>query len=411
MSKKDSGHNPDNLISISRIYDAARILKSKVLYTPLIYSSELSRVFGGQIFLKLENLQKTGSFKVRGATYKLLKNFDHIGSGGVVAASAGNHAQGVALAAHEVGMQAFIVMPLRASITKQEATRNYGGKVILHGESIGESLSLAKEMAKNGKTLIHPFDDRQIIAGQGTIGLEIVEALPDVDMVIGPVGGGGLLSGVAIAIKSLCPAAKIIGVQSKCCPSAFKALNLGNPVTIESMPSIADGINVKRMGHIPFKVLNTILDDIILVNESAIISAILMLLEQKKLLAEGAGAVSLAPLISGSVRLSSKAKVVLIISGGNIDSSILDRIIHRGLIKDARIIRLQVILDDRPGSLARLLGIIASLNANVLHIHHERNDKDMPLLTTRVNLELETRGISHIEKISKSIESKGYHIF
>jgi threonine dehydratase len=410
MSKKAKGHKPNTLISISKIYDAARTLKPKVLYTPLIYSSTLSRLFGGRIFLKLENLQKTGSFKVRGATYKLLKNLDHVGSDGVVAASAGNHAQGVALAAREAGVQAFIVMPQWASITKQEATRNYGGQVILHGESISESLGLAQEMAKNGKTLIHPFDDRQIIAGQGTVGLEIVEALPDVDMVIGPVGGGGLLSGIAIAVKSLCPAARIIGVQSKCCPSAFKALDTGQPVTIESMPSVADGINVKKTGQIPFKVLSNILDDIILVNENAIISSILMLLEQKKILVEGAGAVPLAALISGSVRLSSKTNVVLIISGGNIDSSILDRIIHQGLIKDGRIIHFQVILDDRPGSLAKLLGIVASLNANVLHIHHERNDKYMPLFTTRVKLELETRGFSHIKKISKSIESEGYRI-
>ena len=411
MSNKAKNQKPFVGMAISSIYDAAKVLKDKVLNTPLIYSSRLSHLFGGQIFLKLENLQKTGSFKVRGATYKLLKNINNIGTAGVVAASAGNHAQGVALAACEAGLKAFIVMPHWASITKQEATRSYGGQVIIHGQSIAESLSLAQEMAKDDKMLIHPYDDSEIIAGQGTIGLEILEALPDVDLVICPIGGGGLLSGIAIVLKSLRPTVKLVGVQTKCCPSASYALKAGKPVTIESLPSVADGISVRRTGQIPFNVLNDTLDDLILVDENTIISAILMLLERKKILVEGAGAVSLAALMSGSMRLSSKTKVVLVISGGNLDSSILDRIIHRGLIKDGRVVRLQVMLDDRPGSLAQLLGIIASLNANVLHIQHERNNKEMPLFTTRVNLDLETRGPFHISKISHSIQSAGYRIF
>ena len=411
MPTKVKDWKPFTEVSVSKIYDAAKVLKAKVLKTPLIYSSGLSRLFGGQIFLKLENLQKTGSFKVRGATYKLLKNRDNIGTAGVVAASAGNHAQGVALAAREAGLEAFIVMPQWASITKQEATRNYGGQVIIHGQSIAESLSLAQEMAKDDKMLIHPYDDSEIIAGQGTIGLEILEALPDVDLVICPIGGGGLLSGIATVLKSLRPVVKLVGVQTKCCPSASYALKAGKPITIESRPSVADGISVRKTGEIPFNVLRDALDDLILVDENTIISAILMLLERKKILVEGAGAVSLAALMGGSMRLSSKTKVVLVISGGNLDSSILDRIIHRGLLKDGRIVRLRVRLDDRPGSLAQLLGIIASLNANVLHIQHERNNKDMPLFTTHVSLDLETRGPSHISKISQSIQSAGYRIF
>lgn len=406
----DTPDSPKDEVTLAEIQAAARALTTRVLHTPLIFSSTFSRFFGAQVYLKLENLQKTGSFKLRGATYKIQRALHRIGAGGVVAASAGNHAQGVALAAHEAGLPAFIVMPEWASITKQEATRNYGGQVIIHGQGVGESLKLAKELANDGKTLIHPFDDRDIIAGQGTIGLEILAQMPDVDVVVGPVGGGGLLSGIAVAVKSLRPAAKIIGVQTNSCPSASEALKTGAPVTIEAMPSVADGISVKEIGALPFKILSTLMDDLILAEENQIISAILMLLERKKILAEGAGAVPLAALMTGKARFGTQTKVVLVISGGNLDSPLLDRIVHRGLIENGRVMRLGVMLDDRPGSLARLLGRIAALNANVLHIQHERNHKKMPLFTTRVNLDLETRGASHIKEISKSLRDGGYRI-
>lgn len=402
--------HPADDVPISNIIEAARVIKSKVLQTPLIFSSSLSRLCGCKVYLKLENLQKTGSFKIRGAIYKLFKIRDRIGPGGIVAASAGNHAQGVALAAGEVGVDAFIIMPQWASITKQEATRSYGGRVIIHGQSVGESLRHAEQMAATGKTLIHPFDDADIIAGQGTVGLEIAEALPDADMVIAPIGGGGLLAGIAAAMKSSHPQIQIIGVQSKCCPSAYNAMRCGAPVTVEADPSVADGISVRKMGGIPFRVLRDILDDIILVEENDLIASILMLLERKKILVEGAGAAPLAALMNGVGKLSPQTNVVLVISGGNLDSPVLDRIIHRGLIKNGRIMRLGVMLDDLPGSLARLLRVIAGLDANVLHIQHERNTADMPLFTTHVILDLETRGPAHIAKISRAIQDQGYHI-
>jgi threonine dehydratase len=406
----DKAHNPVTGVSLSKIQDAAQMLRSKVIATPLIYSATLSQLFGGQIYLKLENLQKTGSFKVRGATYKLLRNLEYIGPEGVVAASAGNHAQGVALAARNAGTKAFIVMPQWASIAKQEATCSYGGQVIIHGESVAEGLKLAQKMAAEGKTLIHPFDDPDIIAGQGTIGLEIAKALPDVDMVVAPIGGGGLLSGIGIALKSMCPSVKIIGVQAIGCPSAAEALRLGKPTLVKNIPSVADGISVKQMGRLPFQVLSTLLDDLVLIHEDDIIASILLLLERKKMLVEGAGAVSLAALMNGGLKLSPQSKVVLVISGGNVDISLLDRIIHRGMINSGRIMRIGVKLNDQPGSLARLLDSIAALEANVLHIQHERNDKETPLFTTCVNMDLETRGMDHIKKIAKAIQTAGYCI-
>ncbi len=405
-------HRHYSEISLANIKAAAKLLETRVLHTPLIFSANLSRLFGANIYLKLENLQRTGSFKIRGATYKLLRASDTIGDQGVVAASAGNHAQGVSLAAREAGKKAFIVMPQWASITKQEATRSYGGEVILHGESVGECLDLAKEMAKSGKVLLHPFDDPEIIAGQGTIGLEIVSALPTVDLIVGPVGGGGMMAGIASAVKALRPNIKLIGVQAQNCPSAKEALRSGNPVEVEAISSLADGINVKRIGALPFKILRRLMDDCVLVDENQIIAAILMLLERKKILAEGAGAVALAALLSGKLcPLPPGTNVVLVVSGGNLDSPLLDRIIHRGLLENSRIMRFSVMLEDQPGALAELLNLIAGLNANVLHIQHERNDRDLPLFTTRVNLDIETRGPAHIKLISKEIKDRGYGIF
>ncbi len=399
-------------ISLATIKAAEKALKTRVHQTPLIFSANLSHLFGAKIYLKLENLQRTGSFKIRGATYKLLQNSDRIGAQGVVAASAGNHAQGVSLAAREAGTKAYIVMPQWASITKQEATRSYGGEIILHGDSVGECLDRAKDMARSGKVLLHPFDDPEIIAGQGTIGLEIVNALPKVDLVVGPVGGGGLMAGIATAVKALRPSAKLIGVQAENCPSAREALRRGTPIEVNATSSLADGINVKRMGALPFKILHRLMDDCVLVDENQIIAAILMLIERKKILAEGAGAVALGALMSGRLGpLSANTHVVIIVSGGNLDSPLLDRIIHRGLLENGRIMHFGVVLDDQPGALAELLNLIAGLKANVLHIHHERNDRDLPLFTTRVNLDIETRGPSHIRMISKEIEDRGYGIF
>jgi threonine dehydratase len=396
------------MISVDQVQRAAKMLKGKVIRTALIHSPSLSEMFGGEIYLKLENLQKTGSFKIRGATHYILTNQDRIGPGGVVAASAGNHAQGVALAARQARIPATIVMPEWASISKQEATRGYGGEVVIEGKNLGESLKKAEEMAREGKTFIHPFDDPDIITGQGTIALEILEDLKEIDMVIVPIGGGGIISGIAAIVKSIKPTINVIGVQSKACPSAYKSYHRGEITKVSSEYSIADGISVKQVGALNFDMIHKFVDDVVLVEEDQIAAAILLLLERKKILAEGAGAVSLAALLNGSVKVHRKNKVVLLISGGNVDSPLLGRILSQGLLEHGRIMRIRVRLSDTPGSLSQLLIIISALKANVLHIYHDRNARNLPIYVTHVDLELETRGPGHVEEIVQKLTLEGY---
>ncbi len=397
-------------ITIKKVQEAAKIIRDTVIRTPLVHSPTFSRIFGADIRLKLENLQRTGSFKIRGAAHKIFLRRQNIGPEGVVAASAGNHAQGVALAARDAGIPATIIMPEWASISKQEATGGYGGKVILHGGSVGESLEKAREMAETGKMFIHPFDDSDIITGQGTIGLEIMEDMIDAEMILVPVGGGGLISGVAMTVKTLRPDARIIGVQAAACPSAYESLREEKRIVCESRTSIADGISVKQPGEQNFELIRKYADEVVLVDEEHIAAAILMLLERKKTLAEGAGAVPLAALLSGAVKVPADSKVVLLISGGNVDSPLLGRIIRKGLLKNSRIMRIKVYLEDIPGSLSTLLARVARLRANVLHIFHDRNIKDMPMHITYVELEVETRGAEHIREIRTDLQNAGYHL-
>lgn len=398
------------MIAIEKVQQAAKVIKGKVIKTPLVYSPSLSHMFGGEVYLKLENLQKTGSFKIRGATYSILTNQDGIGPGGVVAASAGNHAQGVALAARQALIPATIVMPEWASITKQEATRGYGGEVVIAGQSLWESLKKAKEIAQDGKTFIHPFDDPDIITGQGTIALEILEDLKETDMILVPIGGGGIISGIASTVKSIRPEVKVVGVQSAACPSAYESCRKGKITRVESEQSIADGISVKQVGELNFDIIQKSVDDVVLVEEDHIAAAILLLLERKKILAEGAGAASLAALLNGSVAIPRGSKVVLLISGGNVDSSLLGRILSQGLLKNGRIMRIRVRLADTPGSLAQLLALISGLKANVLNIYHDRSVRNLPIYITRVDLELETRGPAHVEEIAEKLNLEGYEI-
>jgi threonine dehydratase len=396
------------MMSVEKVQGAARMLKGKIIRTPLIHSPSLSEMFGGEIYLKLENLQKTGSFKIRGATYFISINKDYIDPAGVVAASAGNHAQGVALAASKARIPATIVMPEWTSISKQEATRGYGGDVIIEGKSLGESLKIAEKMALEGKTFIHPFDNWDIMTGQGTIALELLEDLKDIDMIIVPVGGGGIISGIASIIKSIKPTVSIIGVQSTACPSAYKSYHNGEITRVSSKYSIADGISVKQVGDLNFDMIRKYVDDLVLVEEEQIAAAILLLLERKKILAEGSGAVSLAALLNGSVKVRRKNRIVLLISGGNVDSSLLDRILSQGLLKNGRIMRIRVRLSDTPGSLSQLLIIISALKANVLHIYHDRSARNLPIYVTHVDLELETRGPGHVEEIVQKLTLAGY---
>lgn len=398
------------MISLTEVRKAAAVIKGSVIRTPLVYSPTFSRLTGAEIYLKLENLQQTGSFKLRGATYKILSELSRIGKGGVVAASAGNHAQGVALAATRAGLHSTVVMPEWASISKQEGTRGYGGEVILEGRSITDALNWANELAKAGKTFIHPFDDPSIIAGQGTIGLEILEDMPDTDLIIVPVGGGGLISGIASAAKGIRPAVRIVGVQAAACPSAVIALEKGNRVPVEAELSIADGITVKQVGEITFEIIRDKVDEIVTVSEDGIAEAVLMLLERKKMLAEGAGAVPVAALFSGVVTIAPGSKAVLVISGGNMDSPLLDRVIRRGLSRNGRIMRLAIRLDDTPGSLASLLAVVAKTKANVLHIYHDRGTGNLSIYQSLVELELEARNFEHIREISEALKAAGYAI-
>ncbi len=396
--------------TIESFKQARSSIREKVIRTPLVHSPTLTRMFGGDIYLKLENLQKTGSFKIRGAAFKIEKCRNQIGPQGVVAASAGNHAQGVSLAAGMAGIPAAIVMPQWASISKQQATLAYGGRLILWGASIKESLQKARQMAEQGMTFIHPFDDPDVIAGQGTIALEILEDIEETDMIIAPIGGGGLISGIAAAAKMLKPEIRIIGVQAAACPAAHESFSKGRIVQTDSRPSIADGISVRQMGELTFQMVRQYVDDIVLVEEEQIASAIVMLLERKKILAEGAGAAPLAALFNQAVRVPAGGKVVLVISGGNVDSPLLGRIISQGMLKNGRIMRFGAALADSPGVLARLLDLVAGLEANVLHIHHDRNLRDLPIYYTRVELEIETRGSDHIQEISTRLRDAGYRI-
>ncbi|MGA9097303.1 MAG: threonine ammonia-lyase [Methanotrichaceae archaeon] len=401
------------MVKLEDIRNAAQAIQGMILRTPLIYSPTISKISGCEVYLKLENLQRGGSFKIRGAAYKVRSHLNEARKG-VVAASIGNHAQGVALASKAADVPATIVMPLWASITKQEATKEYGAELILKGHSLTEAIEFARMMAKqSGRLFIHPYDDPEIIAGQGTIGLEIIEDLPDADVIIVPVGGGGLIGGIATAVKALHSETSIVGVQASACPSAYEALNSGMPVLVDGVEekgSIADAIMVPQVGASDFPLLRDLVDNIAVVTEDQIAAAILLLLERKKILAEGAGAVSLAALLSSSLKIPKGSKVVLVISGGNIDSLLLDRVIHQGLLHHGRLMQFSVALEDVPGSLAKLLEMVAELQANVVNIHHARNERDLTINFTRVDLELETRGFEHIKEIAAALDNAGYRI-
>ncbi|MHC1742701.1 MAG: threonine ammonia-lyase [Syntrophobacteraceae bacterium] len=396
------------MISLDDIKQAASRLDGRILRTPLIFSPSFSKMTGAEVYLKLENLQETGSFKLRGATNKIQAMLPRLGGAGVVAASAGNHAQGVALAARRAGLQSTIVMPEWASITKQQATAGYGGQVVLEGLSIGDCIRKAQSLAAEGMHFIHPYDDPDIMAGQGTIGIEILEELADVAMIVVPIGGGGLIAGVATAVKALRPETEIVGVQAAACPSAIRALESGHSVWVEGDRSLADGITVKQVGELPFAVIRRLVDHVALVEEDEIATAILTLLERKRILAEGAGAVAMAALMHGLRDRAAGKKVVLLVSGGNVDSPLLDRIIRQGLFRSGRYMRFGVTLPDTPGSLHRMLGTVAALKANVLHIHHDRSGGHLPIHLTRVMLEVETRGHDHIRDLLETLKQAGY---
>jgi threonine dehydratase len=328
---------------------------------------------------------------------------------GVVAASAGNHAQGVAWASSLLGIHSTIVMPEGVSLAKQIATQSYGGEILLFGQNTDEALRYAKKLTEDGKLFVHPFDDEQVIAGQGTIGLEILAEVPGVETIIIPVGGGGLIAGISTIVKKRGPHVKIIGVQSIHAPSAFYSLKRKRIMEVKVKPTLADGIAVQRIGEITFPIIQKGVDEIVTVNEDEIASAILTLMERKRVMAEGAGAAPLAALLSGKLKIRSE-KVVLVISGGNIDVHLLDRIIEKGLAQTGRLVRFTILLRDVPGALVKLTNLIAQHRANILHIIHERAAKDIPIGFSKVILILETRSPDHIREIKKGLKEKGYPI-
>jgi threonine dehydratase len=388
---------------------AQKRIRKVIFQTPMIYSDAISKMAGKEVFLKLENLQKTGSFKIRGAYYKLSQLNPLMRKQGVAAASAGNHAQGVAYASSLLGIRSTIVMPEGASIAKQMATRSYGGEVILFGQDMDESLRYVRQLEEKGSYFVHPFDDEQVIAGQGTLGLEILEEVPGVDTVVVPIGGGGLISGIATIVKKRRPEVRIVGVQAAHAPSAFYSWKRKEIVEAEVKPTLADGIALRRIGESTFPIIERKVDDIITVEEDEIASAILMLMERKRVVAEGAGATPLAALLSRPERIKGR-KVVLVISGGNIDVHLLDRIIEKGLSQTGRTVRFGVLLRDAPGALAKLSNLVAEYKANILHIIHERTASDIPIGSSKVILVLETRGPEHVREIQRGLKKSNYPI-
>ncbi len=397
-------------ITLHEIEEARQRQRGVVLHTPLVYSHTLSRESGREVFLKLENLQTTGSFKLRGAVNRLTLLKERREGEKVVAASAGNHGQGVAFAASYLGLPATIVMPWGASISKQEACRGYGAEVILHGQDLSQALERAQALVAQGYIFIHPYDDLEVMAGQGTLGLEILDDLPGVDTVVLPVGGGGLAAGTALALKGRKPEVRVIGVQTAQVPSLAAALKQGAPTPVPAKATLADGINVPLTGSHPFPWLKEYLADLILVQESEIAQALLFLLEGKKVLAEGAGAVATAAFLGPLRRRDLGRQVVLVVSGGNIDIPLLERVVPRALLERRRLVTLRVALSDQPGSLGRLTALIGEQGANILHLFHDRLARELPLDYTRVEINLEIRGPEHGDAVLRALRAAGYQV-
>src|SRR3990170_4993619 len=378
--------------------------------TPCCYSETLSLITGARVHVKLENLQMTGSFKERGAANLLAQLSTSERRRGVIAASAGNHGLAVAFHAARLGIAAVIVMPTWAPLIKGMAARRHGAEVVLHGDGYDEAFPRAKEIeAERNLVFVHPFDDPRIIAGQGTIGLELLEQRPDLDAVIVPVGGGGLIGGIALAVKEQRPGVQVIGVQAEEIPAMKAALAAAQRVTLPAAATIADGIAVRRVGEHTFDLARRYVDDVVSVSEEEIANAILLLLEIEKTVVEGAGATPLAALVNRKVALAGKT-VVLILSGGNIDVNLIARIIERGLVKDGRVVRLAVLLRDRPGALAGLTRLVAECRANVLHIQHDRAFSRARIGDTEVELTLETSGRDHIDAVKRHLAEAGYAV-
>ncbi|MGC9326441.1 MAG: threonine ammonia-lyase [Candidatus Hinthialibacter sp.] len=398
------------MLTLQSVEEAYQVVRQEIYHSPCVISQTLSQMTGSRVFLKLENLQMTGAFKERGALNKLASLTQNELERGVITASAGNHAQGLAYHAKRLGGRAIIHMPVGTPLNKINATRKHGAEVVLVGRNYDEAYEEAiARQQQEGLNFVHPFDDELIMAGQGTIALEIIEDKIEPEAVVVPIGGGGLISGIAAAIKETYPHCKIYGVQAQRAPAMKYSIDAKRIVPAKSLPTLADGIAVKSVGHLTFPVIQKYVDDIVLVSEEEISAAILMLLEVEKSLVEGAGAATLAALAYHELPLKDK-RTVLILSGGNIDVNLLSRIIERGLIKDGRMVRLRVELQDTPGQLAIVSACVARHNANVLEVYHNRSFMNAALGKTFLDVTLETRGVDHIQEIIHSLNQEGYSV-
>lgn len=396
------------MTTLNDIQLAREKIKEVAHYTPLQFSNTFSELANNEIFLKLENFQKTGSFKVRGAYNKIALLPESDQNKGVITASAGNHAQGVAFGSSRAGISSTIVMPNGASLTKIEATKKYGANVILYGDSFDDAVEYAFNIQKEtGATFVHAFNDSKVIAGQGTIALEILEQCSNIDAIVCPIGGGGLISGVALAAKSINPSIKVYGVQAEACPSMASSLAKNKCVKVSSHSTIADGIAVKQPGELTFNIVQTYVDDIFVVNDIQIAQTIFYLMERSKLLVEGSGAAALTALLNHKIPMVGK-KIAVILSGGNIDINFVSRIVERGLVEEGRFLTILTKVPDKPGFLNGLLNIIAHKKANVISINHSRISSRILPGQTEIELSLETRNNEHIDEIETALKENGY---
>ena len=396
------------MLTLDKIYHAAFMLKGVARTTDLLSSSSLKP--STHMYLKTENLQVTGSFKVRGAYYKISQLTEEQKKAGVIACSAGNHAQGVALSATKNGIKSVVCMPDGAPISKVEATKGYGAEVVLvpgvYDDAYNKALELQKE---KGYTFVHPFDDEDVIAGQGTIGLEILNQLENIDAVVVPIGGGGLISGVAFAIKSLKPQIKVYGVQAANAPSMYESIKQKSQITLDTVSTFADGIAVKHPGDNTFELVSKYVDEVVTVSEDEIAMAILTLMERQKLVSEGAGAVAVAAVLSDKVPVDGK-NVVCVVSGGNIDVNILSRVLTRGLKSSGRNVNMQIALEDKPGQLVLVSTIISQCGGNIINVRYERSDLNMPISSCYLTIGMETKNFDHIKLIKEKLTEAGLKI-
>ncbi|WP_122088957.1 threonine ammonia-lyase [Halalkalicoccus subterraneus] len=399
------------MLGIQDIYAARERVDRTARHTPLEYSHTFSEMTGADVRLKLETFQRTGSFKIRGATNRIATLSEAEREAGVVTASAGNHAQGVALAATREGVDAIVVMPEHAPISKLKATRSYGAEVLLYGEDYDAAAERAHEIEREeGRTYVHAFDDEAVMAGQGTIGLEIAEDCPEVDTVVVPIGGGGLISGIATALKAQERDVRVIGVQAEGAASTADSLAKGSIREWDSVDTIADGIAVGQPGNHTFEVIRERVDEVVTVSDSEIAVALAALLERSKTLVEGAGAVPLAALLSNAFDYEEGETIVPALCGGNIDLNTLTTVIMRGLVETGRYLKIRTVLKDRPGALRQLIDVISENRANIYAIQHDRTSRDIAMNAAEVVIDLETRGHDHVEELLAGMREEGYEV-